>query len=347
MRRIAASSRRFSGASQPDVVVCGAGVVGVACAHYLSRAGASVLMVDERPPLSYTSSLSTECYRNFWGGHVPMTQFMNRSIDLLEQRATETANAFSMNRRGYCFLSATAEGAARHASTARAIQGARVFADGAHGERYRGAELPYDATVDELSVFQGREAVSAFLGGSFVSDDIVSVLYSGRCGWMNAQQMGSVLLEQARTNGARTLTPARLMSVRATENDAISTVRVRTADGAEQDIACGAFVNCAGPYASAVNQMLLASPSSRAPPLPLRNEIHAKAMLKDEKGAVPMSAPMSERASGHTREHSPPRLRARVRSPSRVVAARSWALRPPTSCADACARAPPRLSPRQ
>ena len=71
-----------SAASGVDVVVCGAGVVGVACAHYLAVRGARVTLIDERPALSYTSALSTECYRNWWGADPTMTAFMARSIDL-------------------------------------------------------------------------------------------------------------------------------------------------------------------------------------------------------------------------------------------------------------------------
>ena len=79
----AARSRPLSSAaSGVDVVVCGAGVVGVACAHYLAVRGASVTLIDERPALSYTSALSTECYRNWWGADPTMTAFMDRSIDL-------------------------------------------------------------------------------------------------------------------------------------------------------------------------------------------------------------------------------------------------------------------------
>ena len=79
----AARSRPLSSAaSGVDVVVCGAGVVGVACAHYLAVRGARVTLIDERPALSYTSALSTECYRNWWGADPTMTAFMDRSIDL-------------------------------------------------------------------------------------------------------------------------------------------------------------------------------------------------------------------------------------------------------------------------
>ena len=89
-----------------DVVVCGAGIAGVAAAYHLAvRHGVRrVVLVDERPPLSLTSDKSTEAYRNFWPGpDDAMVRFMNRSIDLLEELAEASGNVFRMNRRGYVF----------------------------------------------------------------------------------------------------------------------------------------------------------------------------------------------------------------------------------------------------
>ena len=297
--------RRLTSSSHtPDVVVVGAGVVGVAAAHYLSRRGARVTIVDERPPLSYTSSLSTECYRNYWSDNAPMTAFMNRSIDLLEARAAECDNAFSMNRRGYCFLTRSAEGAARHAAAAAAaartgIGGGAVHTDGGHGVAYRGAALPYDAAVDGLSVFQGAEAIGAFFGGGglppFVSPDVVSLLHAGRCGWMSAQQMGTQLLDVARAHGVRTIVPATLSAITTAGDGAgrVTGAVVRTADDAALHLPCAAVVNAAGPFASRVNAILAAPSGTLASHLPpLENEVHAKAMLRDEHQAVPSEAPM-------------------------------------------------------
>ncbi|EOD39821.1 hypothetical protein EMIHUDRAFT_108817 [Emiliania huxleyi CCMP1516] len=128
-----------------DAVVCGAGIAGVSCAHYLARSGASVLLVDSRPPLSHTSSLSTECYRNFFPGSVPLTAFMQRSVDLLEARAAECDNAFGLNRRGYWFLSASEEGAAQHALALSdpglaSCGGVSHFSDASHGLRWMSAQ---------------------------------------------------------------------------------------------------------------------------------------------------------------------------------------------------------------
>jgi glycine/D-amino acid oxidase-like deaminating enzyme len=89
-----------------DIVICGAGITGVAAAHFLSRAGAqNILLVDERPPLSLTSDRSTEGYRNWWPD-AEMLALMNRSIDLMEAFAEESGNIFRMNRRGYLYVTA-------------------------------------------------------------------------------------------------------------------------------------------------------------------------------------------------------------------------------------------------
>ena len=167
-----------------------------------------------------------------------MTAFMNRSVDLLEARAAESGNGFSMNRRGYYFLSATEAGAARHAEVARSaarlgLGSGAVHAGAGHGVAYDGATAAHDASVDGLSVFQGSEAIGAFFGGlpQFVAPEVTSVLRCGRCGWLSAQQMGAQLLDDAReAHGVRTLTPAALTAVHA-DGGAVSGVDVRTADG--------------------------------------------------------------------------------------------------------------------
>src|SRR5436309_1076872 len=91
-----------------EVVICGAGIAGIATAYHLTRQGVTdIVLVDERPPLSLTSDKSTECYRNVWPGPGDaMVTAMNRSIDLLEELARESGNVFRMNRRGYLFASA-------------------------------------------------------------------------------------------------------------------------------------------------------------------------------------------------------------------------------------------------
>ena len=92
--------------SSPSVLICGAGMAGIAAAYHLAvRHGVrDVVLVDELPPLSLTSDKSTECYRNWWPGPGDaMVALMNRSIDLMEEMARESGNVFGLNRRGYLY----------------------------------------------------------------------------------------------------------------------------------------------------------------------------------------------------------------------------------------------------
>ena len=56
--------------SRADVVICGAGMAGIAAAYHLAvrRGVKGVMLVDERAPLTLTSDKGTEAYRNWWPG---------------------------------------------------------------------------------------------------------------------------------------------------------------------------------------------------------------------------------------------------------------------------------------
>src|ERR1051325_12045457 len=97
--------------SAERIVICGAGIAGVAAAYALSVAHGreNVTIVEPGSPLSLTSDKSTEAYRNWWPGpDSAMTAFMNRSIDLMEVIARATDNRINLNRRGYVFATADA-----------------------------------------------------------------------------------------------------------------------------------------------------------------------------------------------------------------------------------------------
>src|SRR6478752_2225424 len=96
-------------ASAAKIVICGAGIAGVAAAYQLAvvHGAANVTLVEPGNPLSLTSDKSTEAYRNWWPGpDRAMTAFMDRSIDLIEEIARATGNRINLNRRGYVFATA-------------------------------------------------------------------------------------------------------------------------------------------------------------------------------------------------------------------------------------------------
>ena len=188
-----------------DVVICGAGITGVAAAHFLSKAGVkNILLFDERPPLSLTSDRSTECYRNWWPD-VEMLALMNRSIDLMESLADASGNVFRMNRRGYLYVTANEssvvnlEIASRRTSSLGAGP-VRVHSSSSLYYQPSSAEGFHDqATGADLLL--GNELIGKYF--PYITDSAVAALHVRRAGWLSAQQLGMYLLETARRRGVR------------------------------------------------------------------------------------------------------------------------------------------------
>jgi sarcosine oxidase subunit beta len=157
-----------------EVVIAGAGMAGVAAAHQFAvRENVTrVVLVDPRQPLSLTSSMGTEGYRNYWPGpDDTMVRFMNRSIDLLDVLDRDTGHAFELNRRGYVFLTT----------------------DPAEAERLRGQESPSAQFIDSGRIVRERYP--------FVTDRVRAMLHIRRAGYMNAALLGRCLLDRARAHG--------------------------------------------------------------------------------------------------------------------------------------------------
>lgn len=263
-----------------DVVICGAGIAGVAAADALTARGASALLVDERSPLSLTSDASSECYRNWWPGpDGAMVALMNRSIDLIETLARETDNAIALNRRGYLYVTTDPArvGLLRQAGEDAAALGAgplRVHAES-------GTYLPsivhgWDGSPDGADLILDQATLRRFF--PWLADTAVAALHARRCGWLSAQQLGMTLLERARTRGARFLR-GRVEAVEIT-NQHVSAVHI---DG--HRVITGAFVNAAGPFLQHVGRMVGVE-------LPVFSERHLKSAFEDDLGLIPRDAPL-------------------------------------------------------
>ncbi len=265
-----------------EVVICGAGIAGIATAYHLTRLGVTdVVLVDERPPLSLTSDKSTECYRNLWPGPGDaMVAAMNRSIDLLEGLARESGNVFRMNRRGYLFASADPARipqfvASAQEAAALGAGAARVHA-GASGDYRPPAGDGFEDQPNGVDVITDRALIRRHF--PYLADDTIAVFHGRRCGWLSGQQLGMHLLERARAKGAR-LVQGTLEAID-TSGGRVNGVRVSGAP-----IATERVVNAAGPFAGRVARLLGVE-------LPVYCERHAKIAFADTLGALPRSAPL-------------------------------------------------------
>ena len=271
-----------------EVVICGAGIAGVAAAYHLAvrRGVRDVVLVDERPPLTLTSDKSAECYRNWWPGPGDaMVAAMNRSIDLLEELARESGNVFRMNRRGYLFATADP---ARVPDFVRAAQEAAALGAGPlrmhdrPGSEYQAA--PADGFEDlpiGCDVITDRALIRRHFG--WLADDTVALLHARRCGWVSGQQLGMYLLERARDKGVRLL-QGRVEGVE-TAAGRVAAVKVSGAGGTRR-LATPRFVAAGGPLLKPLGRLVGVE-------LPLFCERHAKVAFNDVLGALPRDAPLT------------------------------------------------------
>ena len=89
------------------IVICGAGIAGVATAYYLlqERTDSRVILIDKHQPLSFTTSKSGENFRDYWP-QKSMRQFVSDSIVLMnELRELYGKDSFNMVKSGYNFIS--------------------------------------------------------------------------------------------------------------------------------------------------------------------------------------------------------------------------------------------------
>lgn len=264
-----------------DVVICGAGITGVAAAHFLSQAGIhNVLLIDERPPLSFTSDRSTECYRNWWPD-AAMLSLMNRSIDLMEGLAQESGNIFQMNRRGYLYVTAQESSISDLQSAA-----ARISELGAGPLRVHSSRASSYQPARPHAFHDSPTGADLLIGSDlicehfpYLTERAVAALHVRRAGWLSAQQLGMYLLETARMHGVR-FESARVTGVNLASGH-VNGVRLSSGELIDSPI----FINAAGPYLRDVGQLLGVD-------LPVHTELHLKAAIKDPLGVVGRDAPL-------------------------------------------------------
>lgn len=275
-----------------EVVICGAGMAGVATAYYLAAQHSltDVLLVDKLGPLTLTSDKSVEAYRNWWPDPV-MVAFMNRSIDLIEGLARETDNAFGLNRRGYAYV--TTDPARiedfQHNVTHHAGLGlgpVRLHA-GFSDETYQPQKVEgFEDQPTGADLFTGKQAIAAAF--PYLNPATVAVLHARRCGWFSGQQLGMLMLERAKALGVRELR-GEVTAVRQ-DGQGVSAVEVST-DSGLRVIHTRRFVNAAGPFLAEIGKLLNND-------VPVQNILHQKIVFKDTAGVIPRDAPMVIDADG-------------------------------------------------
>jgi glycine/D-amino acid oxidase-like deaminating enzyme len=271
--------------SSERIVICGAGIAGVAAAYALAveYGRDNVTIVEPDNPLSLTSDKSTEAYRNWWPGpDWQMTAFMNRSIDLMEKIARATDNRINLNRRGYVFATADTakisflEEMARSAETRGG--GPARFHDSATSDYLPSPERGFDFPLTGADVITDASLIRRHF--PYLAPETVALVHARRAGWLSAQQLGAVMLEAARARGVK-LVKGRVTGIEAPGGR----VRAVRLDAAPHALEATHVVLAAGPMQKQVAQLLGVA-------LPVYAERHCKVSFFDPLGVVPQQAPM-------------------------------------------------------
>lgn len=258
-----------------DVVIVGAGIAGIATAYYLStRHGiTNILLVDKRPPMTYTSDKSGSNYRNWWS-HPAMAQLANHSIDLMDELAGKTHNLFQLNRRGYAYFSRDADVESYLEPYAEAGIG-KIRIHGASSNNYQPAE---DPSLSGADVLIGNALIKQY--APFVSDTIESMIHVRRAGWISTRVMAQHMLDVATNNG---LVEMRGKVTRIEPQSGKTSISIKTPFD-ERTVDANHILLAVGPHLTEIADRLNLS-------LPINNVFHQKVMLRDNGQVLPDDMP--------------------------------------------------------
>ncbi|MBV8791046.1 MAG: FAD-binding oxidoreductase [Pseudolabrys sp.] len=273
--------------SRPKVVICGAGIAGVAAAYSLMTTFGveDITVVDQGHPLSLTSDKSTEAYRNWWPGpDWEMTAFMDRSLDLIEDIARATNNRINLNRRGYVFATADSskiDFLQTMSKTAEARgAGAARFHDTANSVYMPSPEHGFNFELTGADIITDRSLIRRHF--PYLSPETVALAHVRRAGWFSAQQLGAAMYETVRARGA-TVARGEVIGFRMRANR-VDTVDVAMSNG-RRSFDATHVVLAGGPFQNKLTSLLDVA-------LPITAERHRKVSFQDTLSAMPRSAPM-------------------------------------------------------
>jgi glycine/D-amino acid oxidase-like deaminating enzyme len=255
-----------------QIVICGAGIAGVATAYYLAVKcrQPGVVLVDRLQALSLTTSKSGENIRDYWPQPC-MASLSERSIELMEELAAESGDSFKLRFSGYDFVS---ESAGREIFPSEHLRGIDdTNNSGPDGRRLEGMQRPVHI-IDRESIRQSY---------SWLSDDISQIVHIPRAGTIDVYALGSLLLDRARRAGVEVL-QARVSAIHRPASGSFDLQL--DCNGSMETLHAEKLVLAAGPFTSELAYMLGIE-------LPIENFLQRKIVIRDPQRIVPRDMPFT------------------------------------------------------
>ena len=249
------------------VVICGAGIAGVATAYHLAvRHGQKgIVLIDRLQPLSLTTSVSGENIRDYWPQPC-MAALSGRSIELMEELAAESGDAFDLRFSGYDFVS---ESPGREIFPSEHLRGPDGGGDGRTGIRQGSVRV-----VDDKTIRQAHPWLSEAIG---------QVVHIPRAGTIDVYALGSLMLERARQAGVELVQA----SVSAISRHSSGGFELKLDRGeARERLRTEKLVLAAGPFTAHLAVMLGIEMS-------IENFLQRKIVIPDPLGVVPRDMPFT------------------------------------------------------
>jgi glycine/D-amino acid oxidase-like deaminating enzyme len=176
-----------------NIVICGAGIAGIATAWSLAvkYRQKNIVLIDKNQPMSLTTSKSGENFRDYWP-QTCMTALTGYSIDLMHSLASDNENAFEMRYSGYDFVSESA--------------GREIFPSD---------QLNDPDNIDNLLHMTGSAQIRATQG--YLGNSIEQLVRFKQAGAIDVHALGSLLLSLARKAGVNLL-KAEIEGIEQTDN---------------------------------------------------------------------------------------------------------------------------------
>ena len=277
-----------------DIVICGAGIAGIAAAYSmkLAQREAEVLLVDKLPPMSLTSIKSGELYRNWWPD-TTMAHWIHKSIEMMEAHAHKSHNRFHMNRRGYAFVYTSENGVKAARQSVEQFGNFEIGPVRVHDSATNTLYQPvsphgFDDQPDGVDFLLDQELIRKHF--PYVTENARAVIHARRCGWFSAQQFGLYLLELAKALGLRELRGEITKIER--DGQGAKAVQVQHKNGITR-VETRTVINAAGPFFAHLASLVGLE-------LPVYSVLHQLAVMPDPLGIIPRQAPFTILAEGQT-----------------------------------------------